>query len=231
MPIPSPTVATTDSRGYSYVSVSKSWADLCQNLPCFRALSWPGYATRVDEVTINGQAVVIQLWKGWCPKFLGEIPGALGGANFPGGVGAEVGIYRRIPRKAKPTSLPFLPRPIEKLVINLIESLSANELWWPAPELNPQIQFRLINPVTKKIFFEGAPPVTNQYWLCKWMNDSSYSKYQADQGKRWRWLPAWVPFNSNTPAASWDYTMDYTINGQAAMGRNGRPVKAWVGHR
>ena len=48
--------------------------------------------------------MVIQLWKGNCPKFLGFI----GIESFPGGIGAEVGVYRRIPGRFRP---PPFPRP------------------------------------------------------------------------------------------------------------------------
>ena len=66
-----PTLALTDANGYSYVETSERWKELCSGLPCFAALQWPGYATEVVESEIDGEPVVIQLWKGWCQKFLG----------------------------------------------------------------------------------------------------------------------------------------------------------------
>jgi hypothetical protein len=87
----SPTRRYTEN-GFDFDETSDEWKVMCQALPCFAALHWPDYSTKVVEDRINGQAVVIQLWKGFCPQFLNA-------ANFPGGTGAEVGIYRRIPGK------------------------------------------------------------------------------------------------------------------------------------
>jgi hypothetical protein len=188
-----PTIGHTDDRGYSYVEVSELWKELCSGLPCFAALQWPGYSTHVFDDVIAGQPVVIQLWKGWCQKFLG-LP------FMPGGFGAEVGVYRRIPGKARPTSLPFLPPALEAIIINAMASLTDNELWWPAPELNAQLEFTLINPVTNQEFFSAGPE--NSYWLAAWMNDFSYLKYSIDQGFQ-------VPTFPN------DYVLEYRINGNA----------------
>jgi len=74
---------------YLFVETSDWWKDMCSILPCFPALAWSGYLTKCIDTTINGHPVVIQLWKGWCQKFFGR-------SDFPGGIGAEVGIYRRI---------------------------------------------------------------------------------------------------------------------------------------
>ncbi len=58
--------------------------ELAQSYPCTPAMHWPGYDTKVIDTEIDGRAVVIQLWKGFCPAYM---PG------LPGGIGAEVGIY------------------------------------------------------------------------------------------------------------------------------------------
>lgn len=71
----SPTIHSTDSRGFTYTENSPWWKEMCTVFPCCTALCWPGYATRVWDATIDGQAVVIQAWKGWCPKFLGMFTG------------------------------------------------------------------------------------------------------------------------------------------------------------
>ena len=65
----SPTVRY--KRGYWFDETSESWKQLCMSLPCFMALQWPDYATKKFEVTLKGQPAVIQVWKGWCQKFLG----------------------------------------------------------------------------------------------------------------------------------------------------------------
>ena len=202
----SPTCGYNDSRGYGFVETSESWKQLCLSFPCFLALQWPDYATTKFEVTLKGRAAVIQPWKGWCPKFLG-LP------NFPGGVGGEVGVYRRIPGRVRPTSLPGIPQPLASIILGALSRLSDNEIWWPAPELVDSIQFTLTNPVNNTVFFSTAAEAT--YWNCKWMNDNSYSQYQRDQGLRWPWLPSWFPFNSwMTPPLSMNYRMSLTVNGQ-----------------
>ena len=45
-------------------------------------------AVRIAQV--DGQPIVIQLWKGWCEQFLGS-------AKFPGGIGAEVDVWEPEP--------------------------------------------------------------------------------------------------------------------------------------
>ena len=163
-----------------------------KSLPCFDALQWPDYSTTHIDATINGQAVVIQLWKGWCEKFLGL-------SEFPGGVGAEVGIYRRNPGRIRPTSLAFLPSALEALILNSMETLTDDELWWPFPELGARVEYTLINPITQEPFFSAGPETT--YWLAKWMFDDSYADYQAAQG------------SGRTPTFSTAYTLQYRVNG------------------
>jgi hypothetical protein len=205
----SPTVTYTDDRGYSYVETSETWKQLCSVLPCFAALTWPDYATQVRDVVIDGQQVVLQLWKGWCPKFLGL-------QSFPGGVGAEVGVYRRIPGRARPNlgSLPpGLPLQLVTPILNAISTLADDDLWWPFPELGARVEYTLINPVTNQTFYSAGTETT--YWLAKWMNDGSYTQYQKDLGLKWPWLPTWWPGNASTPQFSADYILDFTINGQS----------------
>jgi hypothetical protein len=202
----SPTFGYGDARGYTYVETSESWKELCRVLPCFDALQWPDYASKHVDDVIDGQPVVIQLWKGWCQKFLGI-------QSFPGGIGAEVGVYRRIPGHARPTSLPFLPPVIASRVLSLIAGFTDSQLWWPFPELGARVEFTLVNPVNNTTFFHAGTETT--YWLAQWMNDGSYSRYQRDQGRRWGWLPPWWPGNSRTPFFSADYWLDYKVNGKA----------------
>jgi hypothetical protein len=191
-------------NGYSFDETSESWKELCRPLPCFMALQWPGYATAKFEVTLKGQPAVIQVWKGWCQKFLGL-------TNFPGGVGGEVGVYRRIPGRIRPTRFPGMPPPLTAL-LGLASNLSDNDLWWPAPELADSVTFSLTNPVNNTTFFTSIAEPT--YWNCKWMEDGSYAKYQSDQGRRRAWLPSWFPGNALTPAPD-GYRMNFTVNGQS----------------
>lgn len=188
----SPTIQYADTRGYQYDETAEWWKQDCTAFPCFAALQWPGYSTQVSEYVIDGQPVVIQLWKGTCQKFLGL-------QAFPGGIGAEVGVYHRVPGKARPTSLPFLPPEFAAFILAAIAPLADDDLWWAFPELGSRIEFTLTNPVTSQPFFTAGAEVT--YWLNKWMNDASYTQYQANQGNQ-------------TPSAPTDYVLGYRINGQ-----------------
>jgi hypothetical protein len=191
----SPAYVYTASDSYTYDETSESWKRLCEQLPCFDALQWPDYSSTHVDATIMGQPVVIQLWKGWCQKFLGL-------SSFPGGVGAEVGVYRRIPGKARPTSLPFLPKALELMVLHQLQQLADNDLWWPYPELGATVEYTLINPVTNQPFFTAGPEST--YWLAKWMFDDSYSRYQSSLGA------------GNTPTFSANYLLNYKVADYAA---------------
>jgi hypothetical protein len=191
----SPTVESTDARGYQYVETSDPWKQMCTAFPCFAALQWPDYASYSFNDTIDGHPVVIQLWKGYCEKFLGL-------QNFPGGIGAEVGIYRREPGRGRPTSLPFLPPSLAAQILKPAANLTDNDMWWAYPELNPEISFKLINPKTNAVFFETTKERT--YWLNKWMNEGSYLKYKQDQGA------------GRTPPLTHEveYQLIYTVNGK-----------------
>jgi hypothetical protein len=169
----SPTNQTVDERGYGYVETAEWWKEACEVLPSFSEVWWPDYSTKVIEDTINGQPVVIQLWKGWCQKFLGR-------SDFPGGIGAEVGVYHRVPGKVLPTNLPNFPSKMAAYVLGGLAKLDESHLWWAFPELNTTINFELINPKTNEPFLLAGPEVT--YWMNKWMNPGSYEQYKSDQG-------------------------------------------------
>jgi hypothetical protein len=191
------------SGGYSYNETSESWKEMCTAFPCFWALQWPGYATDVIEDVIDGQAVVIQLWKGLCPKFLGFA----GLQSFPGGVGAEVGIYRRIPGKVRTPSplLGLLPNDLSTRVSGALANLTDNELWWPFPELGATLEFTFINPVTGETVFSAGPE--KSYWLTKWMDEGGLLQYQG----------TYRQYQSDhvTPANWTDYILEYRINGKS----------------
>lgn len=188
----SPTVAAKDGKGFGYVETSEAWKRACAVLPCFTALRWPGYATEVVEDSIDGQPVVIQLWKGWCQKFL-ELD------SFPGGVGAEVGVYRRIPNRVRPVTLPFLPPALEKLVLDRLGTAADDDLWWPAPELATRLSFRLLNPDDQQPFFAAGAETT--YWLTRWMDEASYLRWRVAQGL-------------HAPLRPDAYVLEYAVNGK-----------------
>lgn len=188
--LPSPTKSSKDSNGYEYVEVSDAWAKMCSALPCFPALHWPDYDTKCIEMKIDGHDVVVQLWKGRCDKFLGQ-------KEFPGGIGGEVGIYRRIPGHGLPDNLDFLPLTIRTLYEAAVK-LGGNNLWWPYPELGVTMTFEFINPKTGHTFFKAGPETG--YWLTKWMRFTSYTKYKKANKN-----PTWAT----------GYIMKATVNGVA----------------
>lgn len=199
-----PVKSYTDSNGYKYVETSDWVKKAVSGLPCFAALQWPDYPTKVIDDTINGKPCVIQLWKGWCPQLADELPG---------GIGAEVGIYERVPGRTLPKSKPDgVPRAIWDLLVMTIKTKLVTDLWWPVSDQN-EVQFNFINPVTNKVVFPAGPEKT--YWVNKWMTPDSYEQYKKTQGKKRWWLPAGFPGNSKTPVFAAYYTMDYKINGKS----------------
>lgn len=196
-------------RGYHYTETAVWFKQVCAGLPCFRALGWPDYRTLVVEnVQIDGHDVVLQLWKGWCQRFLGM-------DGMPGGVGAEVGVYRRIPGQLQK----FLGQignidvfqglkkhvhgELVKYAIQVLQELAAradDPVWWPFPELNAKVDFKLINPNTGNVLFRSKPEHT--YWNCKWMTPDDYdNKYKSNSANQ-------------APLVSCDYILEYTVKGK-----------------
>jgi len=188
------TIRYADERGYEYCETAEDWKTACLPLPCFTAVQWPDYATAVIEDVIDGQPVVIQLWKGWCQKFLND-------PNFPGGIGAEVGIYHRVPGKvpaADIPALPFLPPQAASFLLDGLARVGGDHLWWPFPELKTTIDWTLVNPRTAEVFFHAGPETT--YWMNKWMQPASYERYRQIH---------------TTPTFSVEYELQYRINGKS----------------
>ena len=204
--MPGLTIAYQEPTGYKYVETSDALKEAASGLPCFLALQWPGYSSAIVEDTINGKPVVIQLWKGWCQQFLSS-------ANFPGGIGAEVGVYERVTGRGFPAAKPHDLIPDAMWELWREASKNANEdFWWPIAEQHA-VEFDLINPVNNTTVFHAGPQ--NTYWRNKWMDTDSHEDYEKSTGKKWPWLPSWVPGNSNTPAFTKDYVLDYKINGKS----------------
>lgn len=181
---------SVDANGYHYVETSDAWKNVCLALPCFAALTWPDYSTRVLEDVIDGKPVVIQLWKGWCQKIFGN-------NDLPGGIGAEVGIYQRVPGKVPPADLSFLHSQAMEFLINGVARLGGDNLWWPYPELKTTVDWELVNPKTGETFIKAGPEQT--YWMNKWMNPDSYEEYKKVH---------------RTPLFSAQYKLKYRINGK-----------------
>lgn len=193
-----PTIRYQASGGFWCNETSEKLKELCQLFPCSRLMHWPGYDTLVFEDRVDGQDIVIQLWKGFCPQLT---------TLAPGGFGAEVGIYRRIIGKPKPIVTPASPlaalRPLN--ILGQIQTLADNELWWPFPELGAQQHFKLINPATGVTFMEAG--TQTGYWLTKWMDTDAYAAFRL---------------SNPVPAQSTDYILEYTINGNKRRWPNSR---------
>lgn len=186
----SPTIRTRDSFGYEYGEIAENWKLLCRQLPCFDALWWPGYATKVIPMTVDGVDVVVQLWKGWCQKFLDL-------DTFPGGIGGEVGVYRRDDGRRLTAPRKLLAAYDARLVVHELDELSGRELWWPDPDLATRIGFTFVDPRTGDTLVEAGPEET--YWVGKWMHEPSYLRYALARHTGFL-LPT-------------DYTLVYTVNG------------------
>lgn len=202
--MPSPTVVYTDDNGYRYNETSPWWKELCEPLPCFKQVAWPDYATEVVEDVIDGKPIVIQLWKGWCQQFLGR-------DDFPGGIGAEVGIYERVEGRGFPTDKPDEYPQLMWDFLHGASKLAGDNFWWPVAEAY-QLEMTFINPINNTVMFTAGPQDT--YWLTKWMDTDTYDEYRRAQGRRWSWLPAWFPKNSMTPVLAHEYILEYKINGK-----------------
>ena len=195
-------VIAYEENGYRFVETSEKWEQLCAGLPCFPLVRWPGYPTEIVEDEINGKPVVIQLWKGWFQQLLGK--------NFPGGLGAEVGIYERVKGRGFPTERPdFYPEPMWEF-LRAASKRAGDNFWWPVTDLN-EIEFDFINTVTNTVVFHAGPK--KSYWCNKWMDIDSYLDYREARGKRWPWLPSGFPRNPRVPTPS-KYVMEYKINGK-----------------
>lgn len=199
-----------DDGTYVYDVTSPWWNDLCSSLPCSMNLTWPGYETQMLRVTLLGQPAVIQVWKGWCQSFF-DLPG---GIHLPGGVGAEVGIYRIDPARKVPDKFPGVPDWIPHGVVDYLtrrvaDIMSAgvgrDNIWWPAPDLVDQrlgVSMAFSEPRTHDVLLSYD---TTSYWTCKWMHLApSYPK----------WAMKFFQRHVSPPALYNAFDLDFTINGQ-----------------
>jgi hypothetical protein len=213
-------IDTDTENGLKYIETSYNWKSVCSTLPCFAEMWWPDYVTKVIKTTISGHPVVIQLWKGWCQRFGGRW------ANFPGGMGAEVGIYRKVAEGEPGSNRYLFQKPATKIdqglhqfrdglskVPQKVTPLKAitpllprhdrphgnseGEVWYPYPELKTRLWFMLVDPWTGEEFFQTNTEPT--YWLTRWMAPDSYR--HSYQNKHL------------TPPFAADYKLYYKING------------------
>jgi hypothetical protein len=184
-----------DENGYSFDEASDAWKSLCENLPCSLSLQWPGYTTTKFEVTLKGEPAVIQPWKGNCPT----PPG------LPGGIGGEVGVYRRLSGRDIPAAFPGVPPALERWLLDRVAWLTGDsDFWWPAPDLVDEsgVGFRLSRPRDGAVFFESSAEQT--YWNCKWMKTVSFFSWGVTN---WTWDTE-VTFPH-------EFRMDFVVNGQS----------------
>lgn len=166
-----PTVRTADpSTGYQFDTTSPQWKTACAPLPSFAALEWPGYATTTIEATVCGKPCVIQPWMGDCQQFLGR-------TQYPGGIGGEVAVYVRESRSGPLPDISMLPQPAQ-LMFQAMDFIGGDGLWWPDPDVMPQIEFTLINTLTNSVFLRADQE--SHYWVNKWMEPNSYAQYVKD---------------------------------------------------
>jgi hypothetical protein len=198
------TIAYTEQpSGYKFVETSPELKAAAAGLPCFKPIEWPDYDTKVIDVKIDGKDRVIQLWKGWCQQMFSS-------PSFPGGIGAEVGIYERVHGKGMPAERPDSIPAVFWDLMRAASKKSPDSFWWPVTD-NYEVEFDFINPITHKVVFHAGPQKT--YWRNKWMDRDSFHDYRKSTGKKHGWLPVWVPGNSQTPTWAVNYTLEYKING------------------
>jgi hypothetical protein len=165
-----PTVQITDpDTGYVFDTISPEWKNACAPLPSFAALQWHGYSTTYIPDTIDGIDVMIQPWMGYCEQFFGR-------SNFPGGLGGEVGVYVKVPSGRPLPDLGLVPAPLRPL-FHAVALMGADHLWWPDADMQPEIDFTIINPIADNVLLRTDSEST--YWVNRWMEPASYRKYQA----------------------------------------------------
>jgi hypothetical protein len=223
--------------GYAYDSTSAMWKQLCNDLPCDTVMAWSGYVTAIHETTIMGEPVVIQCWKGLCADLVANVtlPPPFGDIEFPGGFGAEVGVYRRDSTRqasaqlvpAYPAAWPEVFRSVAdawfKLRIAKLDLLNQNDYWWPANDVVVSsavpVSFSMVDPVY------GDPLISNYstepYWTCQWMRPASFARWAVQWVKNHSELthnnvihhpamPSPAEFVLNFSVAGVDYVWDVT---------------------
>lgn len=165
------TTIVTNENGFGYVQANDAFATLCLPLPCWSGLRWDGYPSVTREAVVRGEKVVIQAWKGACENFA-LLPG------HPGGVGGEVGVYRRIPGCPVPREPPSQLRGSARFD----PPQGPCDLWWPFQHDDTKISFDLLHPKTGELFFRAGHEHTRQrFWLSHLMIFDSYRKFESQR--------------------------------------------------
>ena len=212
--IPSPEKIIKTKKGdYEFVEVSEIWMGICSKIACGPWVQFPGYSEthRYNAYIPKVGPVIIQLWKGFCPS-LGEtaknydyLKGLVNllnlGSDFPGGIGAEVGIYRPIGKTATMYDAATSQTPI-----------GIGE-WEPLVDPDLKISFQLVNPETGEVLVDAEEK--NTWWRTKWMTAESFESYKQKHS-----VPAalknfdFTKFLGKIPPSEvLNYELRYKING------------------
>lgn len=222
-------VRSSSAGGYEYDETTDLWSNICSSLPCGPWVTFPGYSeghfdTSATALRIpvpggsSGQTVIVQLWKGFCPRFadpstladtlrnqekygeigdaisaakkfvtvaLGKFDGSPVGSAFPGGYGAEVGIYT--PGKGAPEAY-----------------------WLPYVQPKIKIQFWLVDPINGDTIVHAGEEET--WWRTKWMTTHSY---------RTKYLPT-LPKGDPRVNDDLRFVLHYEINGVKGVWANNK---------
>lgn len=182
-----------------------------------------GYANAITKAEINGTTVIIHAWKGWCPQFAPFLRYVFPGFSFPGGIGAEVGVYtyegpqEGKPELAPPGTGPGWPKRLEDAIrawrlrfVAHLQSPDACKVWWPASNAVvgsvAPVTFTLSSPHVADPIINGY--TTNSYWTCKWMERSSFKRWIAA-----RPTEAGLVARKLLSRNSEDFTLRFTVAG------------------
>ncbi|MEK7866718.1 MAG: hypothetical protein AAB434_08535 [Planctomycetota bacterium] len=157
-------IIITHKDGYDFDEVSEVWTAFCSDFACGSWVSFPGYteAHRYDVEIPGIGKVIVQLWKGKCPRFsdmvdTDRLKKYHFGGKYPGGVGAEVGVYR--------------PKGNGSMI-----DAAGQDQWVPVVDPKLRISFRLVNPKDGKVLVEAEEK--NTWWRTKWITMESFESYK-----------------------------------------------------
>ncbi len=163
MPTPD-NIILTHKDGYDFDEVSEVWTAFCSDFACGSWVSFGGYTeTHRYDVDIPGTGkVIVQLWKRRCPRFsdnfdTNRLKKWNFGGKYPGGIGAEVGVYR--------------PRGKGSMM-----DAAGQDQWVPVVDPKLRISFQLIDPRSGKVLVEAEEK--NTWWRTKWITMESFEKYK-----------------------------------------------------
>lgn len=220
IPQPGNLITSKNKEGYEFVEVSEIWTGYCSNIACGPWVQFPGYSEthRYNAVLPKIGPVIIQLWKGFCPRFdkgaensgLGGLVNLLGlGKEFPGGIGAEVGIYRPVGKNATMFDAASTPVIIPKTALTC--NAGGRGLWAPLVDPNLKISFQLINPKTGEVLVDAEEKQT--WWRTKWMSSKSFEAYKTKHQVPPALMKHDFTSNQFAPDEVLSYELHYTING------------------